>query len=185
MSRRTSIKLFHESGPAQLEGYIEYGLLIAAVIRCGLKDDGLDYLQTAGGQYWCLLGNVDPEVDATNEAGMLLENLPKLWKVADMNERRRILLNMLEAVYVDTVEEKAIVALRPKPAFQALFQIATTREGSNVILYKENPPDQFPSPEDDSPCFWWRRGRVERYRTPYLRNPVSATGLVGVELLAA
>ena len=63
------------------------------------------------------------------------------------------------AVYVDTVEEKAIVALRPKPAFQALFQIATTREGSRVVFYKENPPDQFPSPEDDLPCSWWRRAR--------------------------
>ncbi len=68
---------------------------------------------------------------------------------------------MLEAVYVDTVEERAIVALKPKPAFRALFQIATTREGSGVILYKENPPDQFSSPEDDSPCLWWRRVRVE------------------------
>ena len=68
---------------------------------------------------------------------------------------------MLEAVYVDTVEERAIVALKPKPAFRALLQIATTREGSGVILYKENPPDQFPSPEDGSPCSWWRRGRVE------------------------
>ena len=58
-------------------------------------------------------------------------------------------------------EERAIVALKPKPAFRALFQIATTREGSGVILYKENPPDQFSSPEDDSPCSWWRRGRVE------------------------
>ena len=37
---------------------MEFELLIAAVIRCGLKDD----LQTPGGQYWCLLGNVDPEV---------------------------------------------------------------------------------------------------------------------------
>ena len=36
---------------------------------------------------------------------------------------------MLESVYVDTVEERAIVALKPKPAFRALFQIATTREG--------------------------------------------------------
>ena len=36
---------------------------------------------------------------------------------------------MLEAVYVDTVEERAIVSLKPKPAFRALFQIATTREG--------------------------------------------------------
>ena len=92
---------------------------------------------------------------------------------------------MLDGVYVDTVEEKSVVALKPKPAFQALFQIATTREGSGVVLYKENPPDQFPSPEDDSPCFWWRRGRVELYRTPYLRNPASATSVVWVELLAA
>ena len=47
---------------------------------------------------------------------------------------------MLESVYVDTVEERAIVALKPKPAFRALFQIATTRQGSGVVLYKENPP---------------------------------------------
>ena len=68
---------------------------------------------------------------------------------------------MLETVFVDTVEERAIVALKPKPAFRALFQIATTRDGSGVILYKENPPDQFSSPEDDPPCSWWRRGRDE------------------------
>ncbi len=103
----------------------------------------------------------------------------------DLSEHRKLLTAMLEAVYIDTVEERAIVALKPKPAFRVLFQIATTRAGSGVILYKENPPDKFPSPEDDSPCSWWRRGRVELYRTPYLRNPTSATELVGVELLAA
>lgn len=52
---------------------------------------------------------------------------------------------MLDAVYVDTVEEIAIVALKPKPAFQALFHIATTREGSGVVLCNENPP---------GPIFW-------------------------------
>ena len=31
---------------------------------------------------------VVPEIDATNEAGLLLENLPELWKVADLTERR-------------------------------------------------------------------------------------------------
>ena len=72
-----------------------------------------------------------------------------LWEQADLGERRKILVTMLDAVYWDTVEEKAIVALKPKPAFQALFQIATTREGSGVVLYKENPPDLFPSPEDE------------------------------------
>ncbi len=102
---------------------------------------------------------VIPDVDAAREAGKLLEQLPALWEEADLSERRQLLTAMLEAVYVDTVEEQAIVALKPKPAFRALFQIATTREGSGVILYKENPPDQFPSPEDDSPCSWWRRGR--------------------------
>ena len=47
---------------------------------------------------------------------------------------------MLDAVYVDTVEEKSIVAIRPKPAFQLLFEIATTREGSDVVLINEPPP---------------------------------------------
>ena len=71
------------------------------------------------------------------------------------------------------------------PSQLEVVEEALSREGSGVVLYKENPPDQFPSPEDDSPCSWWRRGRVELYRTPYLGNPVSATGVVGVELLAA
>ena len=104
---------------------------------------------------------VVPGVDAVEEAGKLLELLPELWEEADLTERRKILATMLDGVYVDTVEEKAVVALRPKPAFQALFNIATTREGSGVVLYNENPPDRFSSPEDGSPCFWWRRGRVE------------------------
>ena len=104
---------------------------------------------------------VIPDVDAAKEAGYLLEQLPTLWEEADLSERRRLLTAMLEAVYVDTVEERAIVALKSKSAFRALFQIATTREGSGVVLHKENPPDQFSGPEDDSPCSWWRRGRVE------------------------
>jgi len=102
---------------------------------------------------------VIPGIDVAREAGKLLEDLPTLWQEANLSERHKLLHTTLDAVYVDTVEEKAIVALKPKPAFQALFQIATTLESSGVILYKENPPDQFPSPEDNSPCFWWRRGR--------------------------
>ena len=58
-----------------------------------------------------------PEIDESNQAGKLLENLPELWKEADLGERRKLLLVMLDAVYVETVEEKAIVALKPKPAF--------------------------------------------------------------------
>ena len=46
---------------------------------------------------------------------------------------------MLDAVYVDTVEEKAVVAIRTKPAFQPLFEIATTRDGSGVLLITSRP----------------------------------------------
>jgi len=121
----------------------------------------IDYRREKRGLENQLASLVIPDVDAAKEAGKLLEQLPTLWEEANLSERRKLLTAMLEAVYVDTVEERAIVALKPKPAFRALFQMATTREGSGVVLYKENPPDQFPSPEDDSPCFWWRRGRLE------------------------
>ena len=104
-------------------------------------------------------GLVLPVVDMAMEAGKLLENLPALWEEANLGERNRLLLTILEGAYVDTEEEKAIVALKPKPAFQALFQIATTRAGSGVVLYNENPPNQINGPEDGPPCFWWRRGR--------------------------
>ena len=69
-------------------------------------------------------------------------------------------LPMLEAVYVDAVEEKAVVAIRPKPAFRPLFEVATTREGSEVVLINE-PPEAPTEPEAADPCFWWRRGRGE------------------------
>ena len=52
-------------------------------------------------------------------------------------------------VYVDHKGAKAVVAIQPKPAFRAVFQVATTREGSGVVLIKE-PPDQ--AQEAPSPC---------------------------------
>ncbi len=102
---------------------------------------------------------VVPGVDAAKEAGKLLEDVPALWKQAGLSEKRQLLMSMLEAVYVDTVEEKAVVAIRPKPAFQPLFEIATTREGSDVVLINEPPPADF-EPEAAGLCLWWRPTRV-------------------------
>ena len=87
------------------------------------------------------------------EAGKLLENLPTLWGQAELGERWRILQTMLDAVYVETVQDNRIVAIKPKPAFQALFQVATTKEGTGVVLYNEKPPEAVNSPEESSPCF--------------------------------
>jgi len=117
---------------------------------------------------------VVPGVDAAREAGKLLEDLPELWNESNLSERRQLLLGMLDAVYVDTVEEKAIVAIRPKPAFMPLFQVATTREGSDVVLINEKPPAND-GREATNPCFWWRRGRVELL----LKHAVLALIVVG------
>ena len=83
------------------------------------------------------------------EKGAWWQQLSELWSEATSQERHRILVSMLEAVYVDHKEAKAVVAIQPKPAFRAVFQVATTREGSGVILIKE-PPD--PSQKAPFPC---------------------------------
>ena len=84
---------------------------------------------------------VVPGVDAAREAGKLLEDLPGLWEKANLGERWQILFTMLDAVYVDAKKEKAIIAIRPKPAFKALFEIATTRKRSGIVLITTTPSD--------------------------------------------
>ena len=64
---------------------------------------------------------VVPGVDAAKEEGKLLEDLPQVREEATPSEHRKLLLTMLDAVYVDTIEEKSIVVIRPKPAFMPLF----------------------------------------------------------------
>jgi hypothetical protein len=75
-------------------------------------------------------------------------------------ESGRLVLTILDPVYVDTVEDKSIVALRPKSAFRPIFDIATTREDSGIALIHESVPGAKNS-EPNGPCSWWRRGRVE------------------------
>jgi len=74
-----------------------------------------------------------PGFDATVEAEKLLEDLPSFWDEANLSERGKLVQTMLDGVYVDTVEEKSVVAIRPKPASIPLFEIATTRQSSNVV----------------------------------------------------
>ena len=74
---------------------------------------------------------------------------------------------------MDAVEEKAIVAILPKPAFRPLIEIATTRAGSDVTLINE-PPLANNELEAAESCSWWRRGRVELYRERGLAVLVAA-----------
>ena len=115
-----------------------------------------------------------PEADAAGEAGELIMELPDLWAKANLEERRKLLLTMLDAVYVDIKESKSIVAIQPKAPFRPVFEVATTREGSGVLLIKE-PPEVAP---EDTLCLLVETGES---RTPRPEEaPVEyATGLVG------
>jgi hypothetical protein len=103
---------------------------------------------------------VAPEANAAEAAGNLMQRLPERWEGANLGERQQLLTTMLDGAYVDAKREKQIVALKPKPAFKALFQIATTKGGSGIILYNEKTLAAGESPDDNTPCSWWRRGRV-------------------------
>ena len=112
-------------------------------------------------------------------------DLPRLWAGANMEERRKLLLTMIDAVYVDAKEDKCIVAVKPKPAFRPIFEVATTKEGSGVILIKELPNQADP----EAPCLWWRRGRVELHHKHGLMKQIilmitTACPHIGAEMLA-
>ena len=126
---------------------------------------------------------VVPGVDAAMEAGKLMKNLPVLWEEADLTERRKLLMAMLDAVYVDTVEERSVVAIRPKPAFRPIFEIATPRGGSGIVLINERPPDPE-GPEAESLCSWWRRGRDELHQPVNLMAALQGWKALPAEWLA-
>jgi DNA invertase Pin-like site-specific DNA recombinase len=80
---------------------------------------------------------VVPAADASEEAGRLIMNLKSLWFEANLEEKRKLLLTMLDAVYVDARETKSIVAIRPKPPFKAIFQVAVAKKGSQIRIINE------------------------------------------------
>ena len=74
---------------------------------------------------------------AAEEAGKLILDLEALWVEANPSERRKLLMSMLDAVYFDAKASRSIVALRPKPPFKPIFQVAASREGSGIRIINE------------------------------------------------
>jgi len=79
---------------------------------------------------------VVPEVQTSKEAGKLLQDLPRLWFLANLEEQRKLLVSMLDAVYIDT-KNNLIVAVKPKPPFKPIFQVAASREKSDIRILNE------------------------------------------------
>jgi len=98
----------------------------------GLIDEA-DYAVQRSSLLQVLETLVIPEADATLNAGKFLDNLGTVWQEASLEERHRILVNMLEAVYVDLVC-KSIVGLVPKPPFYRLFESLETNRESKVLI---------------------------------------------------
>ncbi len=44
---------------------------------------------------------------------------------------------MLDAIYIDAMKTKSIVAIKPKPPFKPVFQVAASREGSDIRILNE------------------------------------------------
>jgi site-specific DNA recombinase len=80
---------------------------------------------------------VVPAANAAEEAGRLILNLKSLWAEANLEERRKILMSMLDAVYFDTKTSKALIAVRPKPPFKPIFQVAASKEGTGIHIVNE------------------------------------------------
>ena len=80
---------------------------------------------------------VVPGANAAEDAGTLIMDLSRLWGSATLDEQRRLLTTMLDAVYVDTKQTRSIVAIRPKPPFRPIFRVAASREGSDIRIVNE------------------------------------------------
>jgi site-specific DNA recombinase len=52
---------------------------------------------------------VVPAANAAEEAGNLINNLKNLWAEATVEEQRKLLLTMLDGVYIDAKQTKSIV----------------------------------------------------------------------------
>ena len=78
-----------------------------------------------------------PGVDAADEAGKLIMTLRELCAEANLEEHRKLLLTMLDAVYVDAKKTKSIIAIKPKPSFVPIFQVAVTKGGSDILIVNE------------------------------------------------
>ena len=74
---------------------------------------------------------------AGSRVGKLRMNLPKLWASATLSEQRKILITMLDAVYIDAKADKRVVAVMPKPPFRPIFQVASGKKDSKIHIINE------------------------------------------------
>ncbi len=84
-------------------------------------------------------GKCISELDDAQEAAKLLQDINARWRGASPSQRNRLLLTILEAIYV-YAERREIVGLRPRQAFLTLFD---TVEDNDAVTLSSNPTGNF------------------------------------------
>ena len=112
-------------------------------VRFGLEGlfDEIGYHRQKKSLEWELESLLIPEVDGATEAGRGLVDMPRLWAEATLQERHQLLTTILDAVYIDMKGSKAIVSVKAKPVFRAVFGMA----GSVAYLFLGRDPAPDPS----------------------------------------
>jgi len=100
----------------------------------GIMDDGEYNLQRKLLQD-ALDSLVIPQADAAINAGELLESLGLIWEKATLEEKHRLLIGMLEAVYIDLAASRSIVGIQPKPPFYPLFESLRQNPDNKVTVF--------------------------------------------------
>jgi hypothetical protein len=82
---------------------------------------------------------------------------------------------MLDAVYVDAKQTKSIVAIKPKPPFKPVFQVAVSRKESKIRILNE--------PLNDSSVFLVEPGEARtppetQYREKWLAGFITVAALL-------
>ncbi len=99
-------------------------------------------------EYKVRLAEIDGQIEQTSvitppaieDAVKLFDDIPMLWNEATTEERRTLVKSLVELVYVD-LETKHVTAVKPTPAFRALFRagIDTTLDGPVELVPAGDP----------------------------------------------